>query len=75
MGFFRFSIPRKTWLLLFLFGALGGAMMVGAEYVKESNETIGFIVLFFTAMYLLVMSVLAGLQLSGNPNVRWRPDG
>lgn len=70
----RFRLPAKLWGALLLYGAIGGLMIILAEYLQKNYEGWGYIVVFAVAMYLLIISVLVGLNLSKNPNVKWDPD-
>ena len=72
--FFRFRLPKKIWVVLILFGAVGGVMIILVELVQKFDENAGLIVMFLVGMYLLIVSVLAGLNLSHNPSVKWYSD-
>ena len=70
----RFRLPVKLWGALILYGAIGGLMIILAEYLQKIYEGWGYIVVFAVAMYLLIVSVIVGLNLSKNPDVRRNPD-
>lgn len=70
----RFRLPAKLWGALLLYGAIGGLMIILAEYLQKNYADWGYIAVFAVAMYLLIISVLVGLNLSKNPNVKWNSD-